>query len=289
MAMDSVETWSPVGFFLEAGDFMGRLSRARAGVRALLAVAQPDVVSHSLGVDGWMVSCVHRHDAAAFTQGLAFADGALYESTGLWGASTLRRIEVASGRIVQLHRLDPNDFGEGIAVVGDRIVQLTWHGGKGLIYDRRTLSPIDTFRYRGEGWGLAFDGHRLILSDGTSRLRLLDPRSFVETGQIEVRSEGRGIEGLNDLEVAMGEIIVNVYPSNRLARVSSDGTVMGWIDVQALRALPGMRGVDQVTNGVAWDPVRSRLFLTGKFWPRLFEVAPPCSLEPRVRDAGAGQ
>ena len=267
---------------------MGRWSRARARVRALLAVAQPDVVSHSLGVDGWMVRCVHRHDAAAFTQGLAFADGALYESTGLRGESTLRRIELATGRIVQLHRLDPNDFGEGIAVVGDRIVQLTWRGGKGLIYDRRTLSPIDTFRYCGEAWGLAFDGARLILSDGTSRLRLLDPRSFLETGQIEVRSEGRAVTGLNDLDVAGGEIIVNVYPGDRLARVSSEGTVVGWIDVHVLRALPGMRGADQVTNGVAWDPLRSRLFLTGKYWPRLFEVVPPSALEPAARDAGAG-
>lgn len=251
--------------------------RARAAFRTALASIGPDVVGRPLGREGFRVTRSFPHDATAFTQGLAWADGELYESTGLHGASTLRRVALESGRVLQRTVLSARSFGEGLAVVADRIVQLTWLEGTGIVYDRCTLSPVTTFRYRGEGWGLCFDGARLVMSDGTSRLRFLDPATCAEIGALDVRCDGRPVERLNDLTVAGDEIIANVHRLDRLVRIRADGTVAGWIDLAPLRRIWGLRGKAQVANGVTWDAPRARLLVTGKMWPRLFEIAPPAS------------
>jgi glutamine cyclotransferase len=245
----------------------------QAGVRRLLARAQPDLAGRVFAAAGFAVIRVRPHDPTAFTQGLVWADGMLFESTGLHGRSTLRRVDLETGRVQRMVRLPDGHFAEGIARVGDRIVQLTWRSGVGFVYDRESLEPVGQFAYAGEGWGLAFDGRRLILSDGTPFLRFLEPATFAETGRLEVHADGRRVVGLNDLEVVGGEIVANVYPHDRLARIAADGEVIGWVDLGPLRALPGNRGRDQLANGVACDPVRGRLFVTGKHWPRLFEIA----------------
>jgi len=237
---------------------MGLGGRLRAALRTTLAASQADVAGRPLGANGFRVTRVHPHDATAFTQGLAWADGALYESTGLDGASTLRQVSLASGLVEKQVRLPAHCFGEGVAVVGDRLVQLTWREGTAFVYDRRTLSLVASHRYAGEGWGLAFDGVRMVMTDGTSRLRFLDPATFAEIGALVVRCAGRPVERLNDLAVAGDEIVVNVYDDDRLARVRADGAVCGWIDLRPLRRLPGQRARDQVANGVTWDPVRAR-------------------------------
>ena len=202
--------WSPA---------MRLVDRARAALCTMLAATQPDVADRPLGADGFRVTRSWPHDATASTQGLAWADGELYESTGLYGASTLRRVDLASGEVQGLAVLPRQSFGEGLAVVGERVVQLTWREGRAIVYDRNTLSPVASFRYRGEGWGLCFDGARLLMSDGTSRLRLLDPRTFAERGALDVRCAGRPLERLNDLTVAGNEIIANVHGLDRLARL----------------------------------------------------------------------
>ena len=254
---------------------MNLVGRARAALRTALASIGPDVTGRPLGAEGFRLTRSLPHDATAFTQGLAWADGELYESTGLHGASTLRRVALDSGRVLRRAALPRRSFGEGLAVVADRIVQLTWREGTGIVYDRRTLSPVTTFPYRGQGWGLCFDGARLLMSDGTGRIRFLDPATYAECGALDVRCDGRPVERLNDLTVVEDEIIANVHGLDRLVRVRADGTVVGWIDVAPLRRTWGLRGHAQVANGVTWDAARGRLLVTGKLWPRLFEIAPP--------------
>lgn len=211
------------------------------------------------------------HDPAAFTQGLVYDGGLLYESTGLRGESTVRIVRLETGAILRRHDLAARFFGEGLARVGDRLVQLTWQSGEGFVYDRATLAPIDRFGYAGEGWGLAFDGARLVMSDGTARLRFLDPDSYAEIGEVTVRDEGRPVERLNELEVIDGEVFANVWFTDLIARIDPrDGRVAGWIDLSAIRP-PEVRDGD-VLNGIAWDAAGRRLLVTGKRWPVIYAV-----------------
>jgi len=215
----------------------------------------------------------YPHDPAAFTQGLVFHQGALFEGTGLVGESTLRKVELESGAVLQRLSLPPEQFGEGIAINGDRILQLTLSSGTGYVYDLTSFRLLATFSYPGEGWGLTHDGTRLILSDGTSSLRFLDPESLTEIGQLQVTDRGQPVGGLNELEFVEGELFANLWPTDRVARLSLEtGQVVGWIDFAGL--LPAesrVPGVD-VLNGIAYDAERGRLFVTGKRWPALFEI-----------------
>ncbi len=226
-------------------------------------------------------SVVHAwpHDPAAFTQGLVFLHGEFLESTGLNGESTLREVELESGRVRQKISVPPEYFGEGLAVIGDRAYQLTWQGHKGFIYDVATLSLKGQFSYDGEGWGLTTDGRWLILSDGTSRIRYLNPTTFQVARTINVTVSGQPLARLNELEWIKGEIFANVWETDEIVRIDpSTGVVRGIVDLYGLLQSSDRRPDTDVLNGIAYDPAQQRLFVTGKRWPRIFEIR----LIPRV-------
>jgi len=227
---------------------------------------------------GYQVVKSYPHDPAAFTQGLLYLDGYLYESTGLPGRSSVRKVELETGRVVQQYALLPEYFAEGLTEWGSNLVQLTYQTQAGFVYDRATLKPKSSFAYTGEGWGLTHDTNRLIMSDGTSSLRFWDPASFAERGRLNVRDRGQPVNDLNELEYVHGEIFANVWHTDRIARISpATGDVVGWIDLKGLLK-PGdispsapMAG-EAVLNGIAYDASKDRLFITGKLWPKVFEV-----------------
>lgn len=221
---------------------------------------------------GYRVVRSFPHDRGAYTQGLIFTGGLFYESTGLYGQSSLRKVRPETGEVLQMRPLDEKYFGEGLALVGKELMQLTWQAEVGLVYDLATFEPKRKFHYRGEGWGLTYDGQRLIMSDGSPVLRFLDPATFKEVGRVTVRDAGVPVEELNELEVVKGEIFANVYQTHRIARIAPDtGKVTGWIDLTGLLSPRDSAGVD-VLNGIAYDAAGDRLFVTGKLWPRVFEI-----------------
>jgi glutaminyl-peptide cyclotransferase len=229
-------------------------------------------------VYGYRVVNVYPHDPDAYTQGLIFRDGFLFESTGLHGRSSLRKVELETGRVVQQHRLDPVYFAEGLAEWKGQLVQLTWQSNIAFVYDLVSFKPIRTLGYSGEGWGLTHDQERFILSDGTENLRFLDPGTFRELGRVAVRDGGVPIKNLNELEYVRGEIYANVWHTDRIARISpQSGQVTGWIDLRGLMSTVYRLDPEAVLNGIAYDAASNRLFVTGKLWPRLFEieVVPP--------------
>lgn len=215
----------------------------------------------------------YPHDRGAFTQGLEFHDGVLYESTGLEGQSSLRKVELETGRVLQRQVVPPPHFAEGITVLDGKLYQLTWKSGRGFIYDPQTLALRDSFSYAGEGWGLTNDGTQLILSDGSSRLRFLDPAGFRVTRTVEVTDGGLPVANLNELEYIDGEVWANVWQTEWIARIDpATGRVTGWVDVRGL-LLPAERsGTEDVFNGIAYDRANQRLVVTGKFWPKLVEI-----------------
>jgi glutamine cyclotransferase len=223
-------------------------------------------------VYGYDVVNVYPHDREAFTQGLLYRDGLLFESTGLKGRSTLRKVELETGKVLQEKRLDSRYFAEGLTLWGRRLVQLTWDTNVGFVYDLESFTQTRTFSYAGEGWGLTEDGRRLIMSDGTPTLRFLDPETFRVIGTVTVRDGSVPVEDLNELEYIDGEIYANVWTTDRLAIISpGTGIVSGWIDLAGLMPRAATAG-DAVLNGIAYDAARRRLFVTGKLWPRLFEI-----------------
>lgn len=215
----------------------------------------------------------YPHDRGAFTQGLVYDGGVLYESTGLYGRSSLRRVDLDTGRVLQRHDLDNRYFGEGIAVLGERIIQLTWRSRIGFVYDLRTFQRIGTFSYPHEGWGLTTDGRKLYVSDGTEVIRVLDPIRFREMGHFRV-VEGHGpLAGLNELEYVKGRIFANVWGSDDVVVIDpKTGRVVARLDLRGL--LPGevRTGAEDVLNGIAYDAAGDRFFITGKFWPLVFEI-----------------
>ena len=212
------------------------------------------------------------HDRAAFTQGLVYRDGFLYEGTGLVGQSAIRKVKLETGEVLQQRRLDEPYFGEGIVLWKNSLIQLTWQSEIGFVYDLATFEPSRRFTYVGEGWGLTHDGTRLIMSDGTPVLRFLDPETLKEIGRLAVRDGKLPVDDLNELEVVKGEILANVWNTTRIARISpTTGQVTAWIDFAGLLSPRDAAGTD-VMNGIAYDAAGDRLFVTGKLWPRLFEV-----------------
>lgn len=228
---------------------------------------------HSVPVHGYAVVATYPHDRGAFTQGLQFYDGALYESTGLYGQSSLRKVDYATGRIQRRVDLPPRYFGEGIAVVGDRIYMLTWREQAGFIFDRHTFRQLGRFAYSGEGWGLAWDGTHLVMSDGTPQLRWLDPERFEVVRTLEVTAAGEPVHNLNELAWIDGEIWANIFQTKKVARIDPEsGAVLAWIDFQGIRGPDYRMGPEDVFNGIAYDPATGRIFVTGKRWPYLYEV-----------------
>jgi glutaminyl-peptide cyclotransferase len=214
----------------------------------------------------------YPHDRQAFTQGLVYEGGFFYEGTGLQGRSSLRKVDPVSGRILTEIRLEPSHFGEGITVFGDRIVQLTWLSHLGFVYDKTSFRLLTTFTYPKEGWGITHDGERLIMSDGTSILHFLDPKDFREVAALGVRDEKGPITGLNELEYVQGLIYANVWPTDRIAVIHPrTGRVEAWLDLKGLLGKEDSQGVD-VLNGIAYDTRGDRFFVTGKLWPKVFEI-----------------
>ncbi len=218
------------------------------------------------------VVAVYPHDRTAFTQGLVYADGVLYESTGLYGQSSLRRVALESGAVEQAVGVAPEFFAEGLALVGDRLFQLTWQSHVGFIYERDSLARVGEFSYAGEGWGLTTDGARLIMSDGTATLRFLDPQTLSQIGQVEVRASGVPVARLNELEWVEGEVWANIWQTDFIARIDpASGAVLAWVDLSGLLSAE-KRAQTDVLNGIAYDAAGRRLFVTGKLWPYLFEI-----------------
>jgi glutamine cyclotransferase len=215
---------------------------------------------------------VYPHDTRAFTQGLVYWERGLYESTGLVGRSSLRRVEPQSGAIEAQVGLDPPFFAEGLARVGDELYQLTWQNGRAFVWKLSTFSRVREHSYSGEGWGLCYDGQRLVMSDGSDRLTFRDPRSFNETGSVRVVRAGQPVQQLNELECVDGLVYANIWQTDRIARIDpGSGEVTGWIDASGLLKGSERMGAD-VLNGIAYVPERGTFLVTGKLWPRIFEV-----------------
>lgn len=251
------------------GDSDGNVFGAGANEAGGERVAAEETVFY-----GYEVVAKYRHDRDAFTQGLVFEDGTLYEGTGLYGRSSLRRVALCSGNVIRIVHLDDVYFGEGITVYGNTLVQLTWRSHVGFIYDRNTFELLDEFSYATEGWGITHDGDRLIMSDGTSRLFFLDPATFVQTSSVQVLDEdGAPVPRLNELEYIGGKVYANVWQTNRIAIITPEtGHVAGWIELEGLLAPEDRTETVDVLNGIAYDAAGDRLFVTGKFWPWIFEI-----------------
>ncbi|MFN8593567.1 MAG: glutaminyl-peptide cyclotransferase [Thermomicrobiales bacterium] len=232
------------------------------------------VATTSAPVYGYRVLAEYPHDPDAFTQGLEYIDGTLYEGTGLNGQSTLRRVDLETGKVLQGVTLNEQLFGEGIAVVDDHIYQLTWKNLIAIQFDRDTFEPIQTFRNPVEGWGLTYDGERLIASDGTNRLYFRDPETFAELGSIDVYDGETPVTELNELEYIDGEIWANIWQADRIARIDpASGKVNSWVDLTGLLSRKDRRGAEvDVLNGIAYDADGGRIFVTGKLWPKLFVI-----------------
>jgi len=214
---------------------------------------------------------VYPHDPNAFTQGLIMEEGVLYEGTGLYGSSTLRRVDLETGNVLQTYELSDDFFGEGITVFGGKIIQLTWQSQKGFVYDKQSFDLLEEFSYSTQGWGITTDGTKLIMSDGTANLYFLDPENFEVTGQVEVRDD-EPVMRLNELEYINGEVYANVWQTDKIAIINPDtGQVTGWIDLTGIYT-PETSDSNNVLNGIAYDAEGDRLFVTGKRWSQLFQI-----------------
>lgn len=224
-------------------------------------------------VFGYKIVNIYPHDPSAFTQGLIYDGGYLYEGTGLYGKSTLRKVELKTGKVLKLLSLPRGYFGEGLTSWKGDLIQLTWREGKGFVYEKESFRLLRKFSYATEGWGITHDDTRLIMSDGSAFLYFLDPGTFAQSGKMEVRDRGTPVSGLNELEYVKGKIYANIWSSERIAIISPEtGHVEAWIDLSGLSDSLGNSPKIDVLNGIAYDGDNDRLFITGKLWPKLFEI-----------------
>lgn len=245
--------------------------RRRALLAALAGGLAAPLSMAATPVQGYKVAKAYPHDPEAFTQGLFFHDGYLYEGTGLRGRSSIRKVELETGKVVQAVQLPDEFFGEGITIWGDRLIGITWQEQTAFVLDLKTFKLWRKFNYAGEGWGITHNGRELIMSDGTPDLRFLDPLTFKEVRRVRVTAEGRPVAMINELEWVDGEVYANIWQTDRIARINpKTGVVTGWIDLTGL--LSPRTGSDDVLNGIAYDGKGKRLFVTGKLWPKLFEI-----------------
>ena len=223
-------------------------------------------------VYGYEIVHVYPHDHAAFTQGLIYLDGFLYEGTGMKGQSSIRKVELTTGRVVQQKDIESQFFGEGLTDWGSELIEITWQTKTGFVWDRATFQLLKSFGYPGEGWGITHDSRRLIMSDGSAFLRFLDPSTLKETGKLQVKDGAKPVENLNELEYYKGDVLANIWQDDHIARISlKTGQVVAWIDLSGILPRQDQEGVD-VLNGIAYDAKGDRLFVTGKWWPKLFEI-----------------
>ena len=254
--------------------------RAGVGVAAVLALAvaglaaqarppSPRVLASE--TSGFILVATYPHDEEAFTQGLDFDRGQFYETTGT-GPASLRLVELATGEVQRQVELSDKHFGEGMTVLGRRLWWITWKTGKAFVYDPRDFDRLDTFQYKGEGWGLTHNRRRLVMSDGTDRIVFRDPETFRIKRKIFVTDEGTPVTRINELEWVEGEIFANIWQEDVIARIDpSNGNVLGWIDVSELKQA---ESEGDVTNGIAYMSSQDRLFVTGKYWSRVYEIQP---------------
>lgn len=249
--------------------------RFLVAVAALAAAAACSPPSRAGDIPEYGYEVVHTypHDPTAYTQGLFYLNGVLYEGTGLNGHSSIRKVKLETGEVLQKRDIADQYFGEGIVNWKDRLIEITWQSQTGFIYDLATFNPRSQFTYPGEGWGLTQDGKRIIMSDGTPEIRFWDPETLQEMSRIVVTDNGQPVGELNELEWVKGEIYANIYQTDRIARIDpNSGKVVGWIDLSGiLKPEDRNRPVD-VLNGIAYDAKGDRLFVTGKLWPKLFEI-----------------
>lgn len=251
------------------------LSRPAPDVRQSAPAARSPEPA-ALPVQAARVIASYPHDPAAFTQGLFFSEGRLFESTGQHGGSGVREVDLTTGKVKREVKLARRYFGEGSTAWGKTIVSLTWQHGVAFRWDRDTFKPLGQFSYVGEGWGLTQDGANLILSDGTPQLRFLDPVTFAERHRVTVTWQGGAVRGLNELEYVRGEVLANIWHSNLIARIDpATGAIKGFIDLTAITDSLGLADPEAVANGIAYDAKTAKLYVTGKNWPRLFEIALP--------------
>jgi glutaminyl-peptide cyclotransferase len=246
-----------------------------AGLALLVGITTLFSATKHAGVpeNGYKILHVYPHDRTAFTQGLEYRGGFLYEGTGLYGQSTLRKEDLMTGKVLQELALPSQLFGEGITVLNEHILQLTWQSHIGFVYDQRTFRLLRNFSYTGEGWGLANDGQRIYMSDGSPQIRYLDPATLLELKRITVHEGDKQIENLNELEWVRGELYANVWQTDRVVRIDpKDGNVLGWIDLSGLLTREEQESGADVLNGIAYDSMGDRLFVTGKLWPKLFQI-----------------
>jgi len=222
---------------------------------------------------GYRIAQTYPHDATSFTQGLFWDDGHLYEGTGQYGRSRVARLDLKTGKAVAQAKLPPDQFGEGITRWRDQIIGVTWQGGVGHRWRIEDLKRVGTFRYEGEGWGLTMVGDSLVLSDGTPELRFLDPATMKQQRRVTVRFGSRPLPMINELETIDGEIWANIWMTDMIVRIDpASGNIKSWVDLSGLKEQAGASGRDSVLNGIAWDAKKKRLFVTGKYWPKLYEI-----------------
>jgi len=259
-----------IGLLLLAG---AALACSSSETEQPLLKPSPSPTPAAISYYGYEVVHVYPHDPGAFTEGLAYEDGVLYEGTGRVGHSSLRKVELETGKVLQKVDLTPQYYGEGIAIYGQEIVQLTWQQHTGFVYDKNSFALLREFDYPTEGWGITYDGQRLIMSDGTSTLHFLDPETFKEIGSVQVFDDSGPVSSLNELEYVDGEVYANVWLTDRIAMIDSrTGRVLGWIDLTGLLSAADLSQPVNVLNGIAYDAEHDRLFVTGKLWPKLFEI-----------------
>lgn len=222
---------------------------------------------------GYKIINIYPHDKAAYTQGLVYDGQDLYESTGLYGNSTVRQVELETGRILKLYRMPAKYFGEGLTIWKNQLIQLTWKSMMGFVYNKSDFKQIGDFYYDREGWGITNDSQRLIMSDGSDTLYFINPDTFSDEGSIKVKNRGKSVYQLNELEFINGKVFANVYFDNRIAIISPEtGAITGWIDLQALASREKNSSKVDVLNGIAYNAKKNTLLVTGKFWPELFEI-----------------
>jgi glutaminyl-peptide cyclotransferase len=249
--------------------FPRRIGRALSAALALVATP----AAAALPVYGYEVKAVFPHDTGAYTEGLFYLDGFLYEATGMWGRSGIRQVRLKDGQVLKSQAIAPNLFGEGIVNWDGQIISLTWRDETGFRWDLKTFRQLGSFHYEGEGWALTQDGRHVIMSDGTPVLKVLDPKTLAEVRRITVTAEGQPVANLNELEWVKGEILANIWQTNRIARIDpATGVVKGWIDLSGLPEAQHPADPDAVLNGIAYDAGHDRLFVTGKDWPHLYEI-----------------